>query len=129
MEDVFRVRRVYDDADPADRDGPRVLVDRLWPRGISRERAAVDDWFKDVAPSAELRSWYHRDTSRYEEFAARYRKELDDPGHRPVVEALLSLAAAGERPVTLVTAVKDVEHSHLPTLLRRLGQVRRPGTR
>lgn len=116
--DTFAVRRVYDDPDPADGSRTRVLVDRLWPRGVSRERADVDEWLKDIAPSADLRSWYHQDTSRYEEFASRYRDELDDTGHREVVDHLLGIAR--KRPVTLVTAVKDVDHSHIPTLLRRL---------
>ncbi|MFJ2115707.1 DUF488 domain-containing protein [Streptomyces sp. NPDC087850] len=117
---AFTVQRVYDDT-PGPRapaDAARVLVDRLWPRGVSKERAGLDVWLKDIAPSAELRSWYHQDTSRYAEFASRYGRELDDAAHRPAVDGLLDLVR--ERPVTLVTAVRDVEHSHLPTLLRHL---------
>ncbi|GAA1189760.1 DUF488 family protein [Streptomyces hebeiensis] len=116
--DAFTVRRVYDDAPSADADHTRVLVDRLWPRGVSKERAGVDEWLKDVAPSSELRSWYHQDTSRYEEFASRYEHELDGAERREAVDHLLEIAA--DRPVTLVTSVKDVEHSHVPTLVRHL---------
>ncbi|MFJ1749417.1 DUF488 domain-containing protein [Streptomyces sp. NPDC088116] len=117
--DTFAVRRVYDGPDPADANRTRVLVDRLWPRGVSKERADIDEWLKDIAPSADLRSWYHHDASRYEEFTSRYRDELDDAGRREALDHLLDIA--GKQPVTLVTAVKDVDHSHLPTLLQRLG--------
>ncbi|MEU3188247.1 DUF488 family protein [Streptomyces sp. NPDC006923] len=117
--DTFRVRRVYDDPDPAD-DGTRVLVDRLWPRGVSKERADIDEWVKEVAPSEELRSWLHQDASRYEEFASRYQKELDDARHKDAVRHLVELGR--KEPVTLVTSVKDVDHSHIPTLLRCLSR-------
>ncbi|MDX3855291.1 DUF488 domain-containing protein [Streptomyces sp. AK02-01A] len=120
--ETFRVRRVYDDPDPAD-GGPRVLVDRLWPRGVSKERADIDEWLKDVAPSEELRSWLHQDVSRYEEFVSRYGKELDDARHKDAMGHLRELGR--KEPVTLVTAVKDVDHSHIPTLLRRLSPDRR----
>jgi len=69
-----RIKRIYDEADPED--GHRVLVDRLWPRGISRERAALDEWRKDLAPSPELRTWWRHDPERFAEFADRYRAEL-----------------------------------------------------
>ncbi|OZB87786.1 MAG: hypothetical protein B7X41_11560 [Microbacterium sp. 14-71-5] len=75
MSGVVRIKRVYDD--PAPEDGYRVLVDRLWPRGISRERAAVGTWLKEIAPSAELRTWWDHDPARLDEFTARYRAELD----------------------------------------------------
>ncbi|MCX3060065.1 DUF488 domain-containing protein [Streptomyces beihaiensis] len=115
--DPFPVRRVYDP--PAPDDGTRLLVDRLWPRGLSRERAAVDDWLKDIAPSRELRSWYHEDREhRYDDFAERYRAELDDPVRTDLVDHVRELTQQG--PVTLVTAVKDIEHSHVPVLVRRI---------
>src|SRR5215216_2683119 len=72
-----QVRRVYDP--PEAKDGQRVLVDRLWPRGLSKERAHLDDWCKDIAPSNELRKWHGHDLDRYAEFARRYRAELADP--------------------------------------------------
>jgi uncharacterized protein YeaO (DUF488 family) len=117
--ETFTVRRVYDSPDTGS-GGTRILVDRLWPRGISKDRAGVDEWLKDVAPSAELRSWYHQDASRYDEFASRYRDELNDDAHQAAVDHLLQLAR--EQPVTLITAVKDVDRSHIPTLLHRLGR-------
>lgn len=112
----LRVRRVYDPQE--DGDGTRVLVDRLWPRGVSKERAAIDTWLKDVTPSDELRSWYHEDRSgtHYDEFVERYRTELTDSAHTAAVDELTALVRAGG-PVTLVTAVKDVPHSHVPVLV------------
>ncbi|MFC9947485.1 DUF488 domain-containing protein [Streptomyces pratensis] len=115
----IRVRRVYDP--PEDDDGTRVLVDRLWPRGLSKEHAAVDLWAKDVTPSKELRTWYHEDRSanRYDDFVDRYRTELRDPAHTEAVEGLLALLRRGG-PVTLLTAVKDVPASHVPVLVGHL---------
>ncbi|WNF28992.1 DUF488 family protein [Streptomyces sp. C11-1] len=117
-----RVRRVYDP--PEDGDGTRVLVDRLWPRGVAKERAAIDVWLKDVMPSDELRSWYHQDRSgaRYDTFVERYRTELDDPAHTEAVERLVGLVRGGGH-VTLVTAVKDVAGSHVPVLVDHLRHV------
>ncbi|MFE5241448.1 MULTISPECIES: DUF488 domain-containing protein [unclassified Streptomyces] len=115
----IRVRRVYDP--PEDDDGTRVLVDRLWPRGLSKEHAAVDVWAKDVTPSKELRTWYHenRTAERYDDFVDRYRTELADPVHTEAVETLLALVRGGG-PVTLLTAVKDVPASHVPVLVEHL---------
>ncbi|MFB7229797.1 DUF488 domain-containing protein [Streptomyces fimicarius] len=115
------VRRAYDPAE--DGDGTRVLVDRLWPRGVSKERAAIDVWLKDVTPSDELRSWYHHDRAdRHEEFVERYRAELDDPTHTEAVEQLVGLVREGD-PVTLITAAKDVADSHVPVLVDHLKHV------
>ncbi|MER0444163.1 DUF488 family protein [Streptomyces sp. Edi4] len=115
-----RVRRVYDP--PEDTDGVRVLVDRLWPRGLSKEHAAVDEWPKDLTPSTELRRWYHEDRSRFAEFQERYKAELAGPEQRRALDGLLDLAKA--HTVTLLTAAKDVDHSHVPTLLAALKQGR-----
>ncbi|WLQ41235.1 DUF488 family protein [Streptomyces laculatispora] len=114
-----RVRRVYDPRE--DGDGTRVLVDRLWPRGVAKGRAAIDRWLKDLTPSSELRSWYHEDRSgtRYDDFVDRYRAELADPAHTAAVGELVALVRDGG-PVTLVTAVKDVPHSHVPVLVEHL---------
>lgn len=111
-----RVRRVYDPQE--DGDGTRVLVDRLWPRGVAKDRARIDRWLKDLTPSNELRSWYHEDRTgtRYDDFVDRYRAELSDPVHTAAVDELVELVRAGG-PVTLVTAVKDVPHSHVPVLV------------
>lgn len=74
---AVKVSRIYDQ--PGDRDGRRVLVDRVWPRGVSKDRAGVDEWCKAVAPSTALRKWYGHEPQRFEEFARRYRKELAGP--------------------------------------------------
>ncbi|MEU6660136.1 DUF488 family protein [Streptomyces sp. NPDC046821] len=113
----FRVRRVYDPPSPDD--GVRVLVDRLWPRGVSKEKADVQEWLKELTPSAELRSWYHEDRdSRFPEFERRYRDELELPDRVEETDRLRELAQ--EHTVTLVTSVKDIEHSHVPVLVRHL---------
>ncbi|MGG8405392.1 DUF488 domain-containing protein [Streptomyces sp. 12297] len=112
------VRRVYDPPGPAD--GTRVLVDRLWPRGITKAAAGVDSWPKALTPSNELRRWYHaaQDAGAYEEFRRRYEAELAAPEAAEALTALRALAAAG--PVTLLTAVKDPDHSHVTVLLAHL---------
>ena len=101
MADI-RIKRVYEAPEPSD--GLRVLVDRLWPRGLSRERAAIDVWWRTLAPSDELRRWYHHDVSRWDEFRQRYEVELD------AVRAELARAVAalpGDGRVTLVFAATD----------------------
>ncbi|MEU1622469.1 DUF488 family protein [Streptomyces sp. NPDC005722] len=108
----FGYRRIYEDASP--QEGKRVLVDRLWPRGVSKERAHLDAWLRDVAPSADLRRWYHHDTERFPEFRDRYLAELEDADHRPAVEHLRDLAGDGK--VTLLTATKDADHSEAAVL-------------
>jgi len=107
-----RVRRVYEEPQPDD--GTRVLVDRLWPRGVSKARAALDEWCKDVAPSDELRKWYGHDPARFEEFARRYRRELVDPGRAEALAHLRALASDG--PVTLLTATKQTAISEAAVL-------------
>jgi uncharacterized protein YeaO (DUF488 family) len=102
-----RVGRVYDP--PTAQDGTRVLVDRLWPRGLKRDAAALDEWCREIAPSNQLRAWYGHDPDRWAEFAARYRAELDDPQRAVALAHLADLARA--QPVTLLTASKAVEIS------------------
>jgi uncharacterized protein YeaO (DUF488 family) len=103
---AVQVRRVYEDPRPDD--GARVLVDRLWPRGVSKERAALDEWCKQVAPSPELRTWFHHDPERYDEFVRRYRDELSSGERREALESLRERAGSGM--LTLVTATKDENH-------------------
>ncbi|RMA46361.1 DUF488 domain-containing protein [Bifidobacterium sp. wkB344] len=100
------IKRVYEQA--ADEDGVRILVDRLWPRGVSKERAALSGWLKEVAPSPDLRRWWHHDPERFEDFARRYRTELDD---NPALEDLLSIVREHDR-TTLVYAAKDPAVNH-----------------
>ena len=110
------IKRVYEQA--ADEDGIRVLVDRLWPRGVSKERAALSGWLKDVAPSPDLRRWWHHDPDRFEEFARRYRTELDD---NPALEDLLSIVREHDR-TTLVYAAKDPAVNHALILRDYIGK-------
>ncbi|WP_227998786.1 DUF488 domain-containing protein [Nocardia australiensis] len=113
----FRIKRVYDD--PTPEDGTRILVDRLWPRGVSKQRAHIDEWDTGITPSNELRHWFHEDPSaRYHDFEHRFRAELDAPTAQAALARLRTRAQAG--PVTLVTAVRDLEHSHIPVLLEEL---------
>ena len=111
---AVRVRRVYDEPAPAD--GARVLVDRLWPRGVSKERAHLDDWLKDVAPSTELRKWYAHIPDRFSEFTARYLDELKQPERAPGLAELQKLRRQG--PPTLLTATKNVESSEAAVIAR-----------
>ena len=103
----FEIRRAYD-APSRDR-SYQVLVDRLWPRGVRKDEAALDEWAKDVAPSDALRRWFGHETGKFEEFARRYRAELEESPGQEVVTRVRGEAAS--RPVTLVTATRDVEHS------------------
>src|SRR5687767_5197996 len=105
----IELRRIYDDHNPRGGAGRRVLVDRLWPRGLAKADAAVDDWLKDAAPSTALRRWYGHDAGRFEEFARRYRAELRQPPASPAVNHLKELAR--KQAITLLTATRDVEHS------------------
>jgi uncharacterized protein YeaO (DUF488 family) len=111
-----RMRRVYDDPSPAD--GTRVLVDRIWPRGLAKERAGIDEWAKTVAPSTELRRWYGHDPARFEEFRRRYTAELAEPERQATLRHLRALARSG--PLTLLTATRDIEHSQAAVLVERL---------
>lgn len=109
---AFGMKRVYDA--PEASDGYRVLVDRLWPRGVSKDRAELDEWAKEVAPSPDLRTEWHRaGGERFDEFAARYRVELDD---NPAAEALLAAGRAHAR-VTLLFGARDERANHAAVLL------------
>jgi DNA-3-methyladenine glycosylase len=107
------IKRVYDAAEPSD--GYRVLVDRLWPRGVSKEKAAVDEWLKEVAPSTRLRQWFHHDSSRFIEFHRRYLAELDG---NPAVDQLRSIIDSHPT-VTLLYGARDAEQNQA-VLLRDL---------
>jgi uncharacterized protein YeaO (DUF488 family) len=112
------VGRVYDE--PDDAEGVRVLVDRIWPRGLAKERARLDDWCRAVAPSTGLRQWYAHDAERFPEFVLRYEAELAEPERADALRHLEELAASG--PLLLLTATKRLELSHaqvLAQLLRR----------
>lgn len=111
-------KRVYEEPEPGD--GTRVLVDRLWPRGLSKERAQVDLWLKDVAPSRELRIWFGHDPAKFAEFRRRYKAELAvDPGRAALTELR---ALARKQHVTLVFAAHDTEHCNAVVLRELLAQ-------
>lgn len=100
------LKRVYDQASTDD--GYRILVDRLWPRGVTRERAALDEWAKEIAPSPELRADWQHDPNRFEQFAQRYREELDA---NPAVRTVRDTIGAHDT-VTLVYGARDTRHNH-----------------
>lgn len=102
----IHMKRVYDE--PAKADGTRVLVDRIWPRGVRKDEAAIDEWLKEIAPSTELRKWFGHSPERWEEFRRRYEAELSE--NEDAVERLLDLCRKGD--VTLVYAARDDEHSN-----------------
>ena len=113
----IQLHRIYAEADRSEASF-RVLVDRLWPRGVSKADAALDEWLTDAAPSTELRRWYGHDVERFEEFARCYRAELRRPPASVAVDGLLE--RAGTQTVTLLTATRDVEHSGARVLQRHL---------
>lgn len=111
-----RTKRAYDS--PAGDDGYRVLVERLWPRGVRKDALHLDAWAKDVSPSPELRKWFAHDIARWDEFVRRYREELDREPAASVVRDLASRAMRA--PVTLVFAARDVQHNSASVLRDRL---------
>ena len=111
---MFKLKRAYEK--PSRDDGSRILVERLWPRGLTKERAAVDLWLKEVAPSPELRKWFGHDPARWEQFQKRYWKELEEKE-----EAVQLLKQKGKQgTVTLVYAARDEEHNGALALKRFL---------
>lgn len=110
----IRIKRAYDP--PESDDGYRVLIDRLWPRGVSRERADLDEWERELAPSNELRRWFGHDPTRFDEFRKRYRRELE--AHADKLNELRGRASRG--PVTLVYGARDREHNDAVVLAEAL---------
>jgi uncharacterized protein YeaO (DUF488 family) len=106
----IETKRIYDQADPGD--GYRVLIDRVWPRGITRERARLDEWARELAPSAELRRWFGHDPKRFAEFRARYRDEL--ASHKEKLDELRRRARRGK--VTILYGARDREHNNAVVL-------------
>lgn len=110
----IRLKRAYDE--PADEDGKRILVDRLWPRGLSKENARLDQWMKDIGPSDELRQWFGHDPVRWKEFEQRYRIELKE--HARLLTELREQARHGT--VTFVFSAHDPEHNNAVALRKAL---------
>ncbi len=113
---MVKIKRIYDP--PSEDDGVRILVDRLWPRGISKEAAAIDEWERDIAPSDELRKWFSHDPAKWQEFRKRYVSELRK--NPEVVSKLRTLAKKG--PLTLLFAAKDVAHNNAVVLRELIGK-------
>jgi uncharacterized protein YeaO (DUF488 family) len=112
----IQIKRVYDE--PSEGDGKRILIDRLWPRGVSKTKAKVDLWLKAIAPSTPLRQWFGHDPGKWEEFKKRYKDELDHNS-----EAVAQLRAFMDKgTVTLVYGAKDQEHNDAVVLQEYLGE-------
>jgi len=116
MAERLRIKRVYEP--PSPEDGQRILVDRLWPRGVSKQTAALTAWIKDVAPSVELRKWFDHDPQRWEDFRRRYAAELD--ANQSAIAELRGLLQAG--PTTLVYAAHDASRNNAVVLSDYLGE-------
>ncbi len=120
-----KVKRIYEE--PQKADGTRVLVDRLWPRGISKERAALDDWLRDLAPSDELREWFHASPDAWAMFRKKYLKELSRPEAALALNRLYEFAAKRKR-LTLLFASKNEERNNAVVLRDLLDGMRKPPT-
>lgn len=106
----IKIKRIYEDF--SKNDGYRILIDRIWPRGVSKETAKLDDWNKDIAPSTELRKWFDHDPEKFDEFAKKYRNELDDK--KDSLEGIKKKAK--QKTVTLLYGAKDTEHNQAVVL-------------
>jgi uncharacterized protein YeaO (DUF488 family) len=116
---MIQIKRVYET--PSKADGNRVLVDRLWPRGLTKERAAIDQWLKELAPSTELRKWFAHDPAKWKEFQTRYKSELAE--RRDLLTDLKHRSRKGT--VTLLYASRDEEHNEAAALKSLIGGLRR----
>ncbi len=112
------LKRIYDPA--SQDDGKRILVDRLWPRGISKDKADIDGWLKEIAPSDELRKWFLHDPAKWEEFRNRYKNELKRKEKEGLIEGLRKAGKKGK--VTLLFSAKDVLHNNAVVLKEYLGK-------
>lgn len=120
---TIELKRVYDPPEAAD--GLRVLVDRLWPRGLSKQRAAVDDWLRDLAPSDDLRRWYHARPTQWASFRAKYLKELSQSQAQSALQKIYQLALQRKR-LTLLFASRNLEHNNATVLKELLEGLRKP---
>ena len=116
---VILIKRAYDP--PSEEDGERILVDRLWPRGIKKEAAHLSPWLKELGPTTGLRKWFGHDPSRWKEFQVRYAKELQTTDHRAFLGELAARSRQGV--VTLVFGAKDREHNHAIVLKKLVGDI------
>jgi len=119
MPKMIKLKRIYEP--PAESDGERLLVDRLWPRGISKDAAKLTQWLKDLAPSPGLRRWFRHNPERWSEFQDRYRTELMDPQKSAILQNVVERARRG--PVTLLYAARDPEHNNAVVLKNLLAEL------
>jgi uncharacterized protein YeaO (DUF488 family) len=110
---MLKIKRAYDEIETSD--GKRILIDRLWPRGVSKDKAHIDEWYKDLGPSTELRKWFGHDPEKWSEFRKRYIEELSDPRKKALLEDITQ--AAGRNNITLIYSAKDTEHSDVKVLV------------
>lgn len=122
---MIATKRVYDL--PAAEDGVRVLVDRLWPRGLTKDRTALDEWLRDLAPSHDLRRWYHARPTQWASFRSKYLKELSLPQAQPPLQRIYELAHKRKR-LTLLFASKDEARNNATVLKELLEGLRKPPT-
>ncbi|MBI2855129.1 MAG: DUF488 family protein [Chloroflexi bacterium] len=116
---MLKIKRAYEKQEP--QDGKRILIDRLWPRGLSRERAGIDEWMKDLAPSTELRTWYGHDAAKWPEFRRRNIEELSSPERTSILEDIARTAR--QENITLVYSARDTEHSDARVLEELIGEL------
>lgn len=116
LSDMFKMKRIYEK--PSEEDGFRILIDRLWPRGVRKEDAKVDLWLKEIAPSDELRKWFSHKKERWEEFKRRYREELKGKGE--LIERIRKLESE-HGTITLLFSARDVEHNNAAVLMEVIG--------
>lgn len=115
---MLKIKRAYEKREPSD--GKRILIDRLWPRGLKKEQAGIDDWIKDLSPSSELRKWYGHDPEKWPEFKKRYMKELSSAHNRELLDDIALEAVHGN--ITLVYSAKDSEHSNARVVQQALSR-------
>lgn len=116
-----QIKRVYEKAEEAD--GMRILVDRIWPRGMSKEDADIDEWLKEVGPSKELRQWFDHDADKYEEFKEKYKKELqENKEQKEALEKIKQWTKIQHKDITLIFSAKDEKHNQAAVLKEILDQ-------
>ena len=111
---AVKIKRVYED--PAKDDGVRILVDRLWPRGLSKEKAKLDHWLKEIGPSTELRKWFNHDPDKFTEFKEKYKAELKSGEQEEALNTLKKIVKDNKKEVTLLFAAKNEEHNQAHVL-------------
>ncbi len=116
---MLKIKRAYEKKSAAD--GKRIYVDRLWPRGLTKEDFPYDEWLKELSPSAELRTWFGHEPDKFQEFRKRYIQELADAEKQTLLEHIAKMAAKG--PVTLVYSAKDTEHNNAVVLAELIGRL------